>query len=70
MANLFANSGNPDQSHVLRRLIWVCTVCQVLFYGSPDYNGLICCMLEANSQDEKLSDIFLSFLENGAGHFI
>ena len=25
---------------VLRRLIWVCTVCQIPFYGSPDYNGL------------------------------
>ena len=26
---------------ILRRLIWVCTVCQLPFYGSPDYNGLI-----------------------------
>ena len=26
---------------VLRRLIWVCTICQLSFYGSPDYNGLI-----------------------------
>ena len=26
---------------VLRRLIWVCTVCQLPFYGSPDYNGLM-----------------------------
>ena len=25
---------------VLRRLIWVCTVCQSPFKGSPDYNGL------------------------------
>ena len=25
---------------VLRRLIWVCTVRQLPFYGSPDYNGL------------------------------
>ena len=25
---------------VLRRLILVCTVCQLPFYGSPDYNGL------------------------------
>ena len=25
--------------HILRRLIWVCTVCQLPFYGSPDYNG-------------------------------
>ena len=27
---------------VLRRLIWVCTVCQLPFYGSSDYNGLKC----------------------------
>ena len=27
--------------HVLWCLIWVCTVCQLPFYGSPDYNGLI-----------------------------
>ena len=25
---------------VLQRLIWICTVCQVLFYRSPDYNSL------------------------------
>ena len=25
---------------VLRRLIWVCTVCQLPFQGSPVYNGL------------------------------
>ena len=24
---------------ILRRLIWVCTVCQLPFYGSPDYKG-------------------------------
>ena len=41
MAKLFANSGDPDQTRVLRRLNWVCTVCQLPFYGSPDYNGLI-----------------------------
>ena len=23
------------------RLIWVCTICQLPFWGSPDYNGLI-----------------------------
>ena len=22
-------------------IIWVCTVCQIPFYGSPDYNGLM-----------------------------
>ena len=27
--------------HNLWRLIWVCTVCQLPFYGSPDYNGSI-----------------------------
>ena len=27
---------------VLRRLIWVCTICYLPFYGSPDYNGLSC----------------------------
>ena len=26
---------------VLRHLIWVCTVCHLPFYQSPDYNGLI-----------------------------
>ena len=26
--------------HILRRLIWVCTVCQLPFYGSTDYKGL------------------------------
>ena len=26
--------------HVLWHLIWVCTVCQLPFYGYPDYNGL------------------------------
>ena len=25
--------------HVLRRLIWVCTVFQLPFHGSPDYDG-------------------------------
>ena len=39
MAKLFANSGDPDQRRILRRLIWVSTVC-LPFYRSPDYNGL------------------------------
>ena len=26
---------------VLRCLIWICTVCQLPFYGYPDYNGLM-----------------------------
>ena len=38
MARLFANSGDPDQ--MPHSAIWVCTVCQLLFYGSTDYNGL------------------------------
>ena len=33
MVKLFAN--------ILRHLIWVCTVCQLPFLGSPDYNELI-----------------------------
>ena len=27
--------------HILWHLIWVCTVCQLLFWGSPDFNGLM-----------------------------
>ena len=30
---------------ILRWLIWVCTVCQLPFYGSPDYNRLMLSML-------------------------
>ena len=42
MAKLFANSGDwSDPVHlVLRHLIWVCKICQLPFYGYPDYNGL------------------------------
>ena len=25
--------------HILQQLIWVCTVCELSFYGSPKYNG-------------------------------
>ena len=25
--------------HILQQLIWVCTVCELHFYGSPKYNG-------------------------------
>ena len=28
--------------HILWHLIWVCTVCQLLFLGSLDYTGLTC----------------------------
>ena len=37
---LLANSGDPDQMQHSAGLIWVCTVCQLPFYKSPDYNGL------------------------------
>ena len=40
MDKLFANTGDPDQIPHLQLLIWVCTVCQLPFYGSPDYSGL------------------------------
>ena len=30
---------------ILWHLIWVCTVCQLPFYGSPDYNGLGICVV-------------------------
>ena len=33
MAKLFANSGDPDQTPPSADLIWVCTVCQLPFYG-------------------------------------
>ena len=50
MVKLFANSGDPDQMrHVLLHLIWVCTVCQFPFYGSPDYNGLKKSWMSGNS---------------------
>ena len=40
MAKLFANNGDLLRCHILWHLIWVCTVCQLSFYGYPDYNGL------------------------------
>ena len=40
MAKLSANSGDPDQMLCSVGLIWVCTVCQLRFYGSPNHNGL------------------------------
>ena len=40
MTKLFANSGDPDQ--MLRSVASdLVTVCQLPFYGSPDYNGLM-----------------------------
>ena len=40
MVKLFANSGDPDQMPHSVAVIWVCTVCQLSFLGSPDYHGL------------------------------
>ena len=40
MLNYLQTAETLIRRHVLRHLIWVCTVCQVPFYGSPDYNGL------------------------------
>ena len=40
MAKLFANSRDPDLRARCGGLILVCIVCQIPFYGSPDYNGL------------------------------
>ena len=41
MAKLLANSGDPDQTPGFVASVWVCTVCQILFYRSPDHNGLM-----------------------------
>ena len=41
MVELFANSETLIRRCILRRLIWVCTVCQLPFLGFPDYNGLM-----------------------------
>ena len=40
MVALFANSETLIRRRMLRRLIWVCIVCQIPFKGSPDYNEL------------------------------
>ena len=42
MAKLFANSGDPDQKPHSAASDLGCTVCQLAFYRSPDYNGLKC----------------------------
>ena len=39
MAKLFANSEDLIRRRILQCLIRVCTVCKLLFHGSPDYNG-------------------------------
>ena len=47
MAKLFANSEDPDQ--MLRSAAYdlgLQSVCQIPFYGSPDYNGLACCSVK------------------------
>ena len=41
MVELFAKSGDPNQMPHSAASDWVCTVCQLPFYGSPDYNGLM-----------------------------
>ena len=38
MAKLFANIGDSDQMPHLCCLIWVDTVCQLPFLGSPEHN--------------------------------
>ena len=45
MAKLFENSGDPDQMQHSAASDRVCTVCQLPFYGSPDYSGLTLRML-------------------------
>ena len=50
MVELFANSGHPDQSRVLRRFILVCIVCQLPVKGSPVYNGYRVTMGHVDSQ--------------------
>ena len=39
---------------VLRRLIWVCTICQLPFYGSSDYNGLKCSSAQSFARTDKV----------------
>ena len=53
MAELFANSGDPDQTPRSAALIWVCTVCQLPFWrglggsggggGAGEGNNNYCC---------------------------
>ena len=43
---------------VLRRLIWVCTVCQLPFYGSPDTDRLNCGEFGSKSRLNKLTQTF------------
>ena len=45
---------------ILQHLIWVCTVCQLAFYRSPDYNGLILC-LNPQSTKQNCSRLHASF---------
>ena len=40
MAKLLQIVETLIRCHVLWRLIWICTVCQLPSYGSPEYNGL------------------------------
>ena len=56
---------------VLQHLIWVCTVCQLPFYGSPDYNGLNLLKLQGKSFTRWHYEIFfLFYTENRIRHFL
>ena len=55
---------------ILRRLIWVCTVCQLPFQGFQDYNGLTLITLCAKSLDDKLMMFFLFLPENRLWNFM
>ena len=44
---------------ILRHLIWVYTVCQLPFYGSPDYNGLT--FTNLSKFNRQIDDIFFYF---------
>ena len=41
---------------ILQCLIWVCTVCQLPFKGSPDYNGLTAWQSEHLSEKGRKRD--------------
>ena len=62
MAKLLANSGDPDR--ILRHLIRICTVCQLPFYSSPDYNGLIHRIVLIISKDFSLTVTVVVLIEN------
>ena len=75
MAILFTNSGDPDQTPHSAASDLVCTVCQLSFYGSPDYNGLNKLVLEgvcslenfiaANKTKSLIFFLYVFFVSNG-----